>query len=184
MATETELRNPGGESHEEFDRDVDVRAIVYTGLGVAALAAVCFVLTWFFVVGLASYDERRDPEPSPIPEAHRPLQPFGPRLQATPERDLEEMRAIEEALLGGYATLDDGEHARVPIERAMEIVLERGLGTPAGAAGAAVPGGRVVGEVEESVPLPLEPGAEPVEGEEQELPESITPDTVEGPDGR
>lgn len=130
--TETKLRNPGGEKHAEFDRDINLKAVVYTGVGLAVLTAVSFVLMWFFVTGLASYEERRDPEPSPMPEAARELRPAGPTLQATPERDLEELLAIEHERLEGYGMAGDGEHARVPIERAMEMALERGLGTPEG----------------------------------------------------
>jgi hypothetical protein len=132
MDTETKLRNPGGEKHAEFDRDINLKAVVYTGVGLAVLTAVSFVLMWFFFKGLASYEERRDPEPSPMPEAARELRPAGPTLQATPERDLEELLAIEHERLEGYGMAGDGEHARVPIERAMEMALERGLGTPEG----------------------------------------------------
>jgi hypothetical protein len=131
-ATETKLRNPGGEKHADFDRDINLKAVVYTGVGLAVLTAVSFVLMWFFFKGLASYEERRDPEPSPMSEAARELRPAGPTLQATPERDLEELLAIEHERLEGYGMAGDGEHARVPIERAMEMALERGLGTPEG----------------------------------------------------
>jgi hypothetical protein len=130
--TETKLRNPGGEKHADFDRDINLKAVVYTGVGLAVLTAVSFVLMWFFFKGLASYEERRDPEPSPMPEAARELRPAGPTLQATPERDLAELLAIEHERLEGYGMAGDGEHARVPIERAMEMALERGLGTPEG----------------------------------------------------
>jgi hypothetical protein len=132
MGTETKLRNPGGETHDEFDRDIDLRAVVYTGAGLAAVTAVSFVLMWFLFKGLASYEERQDPQPSPMPEAAQPVRPSGPTLQATPERDLADLLRLEHERLDGYGLAEDGEHARIPIERAMEMALARGLGTPKG----------------------------------------------------
>lgn len=122
-------RNPGGSSPEDFDRDVDIRGVVWTGVGLAAVTAVAFVLVWFFFRGLAAREEARDPEPLPIPEAAAPVEPPGPRLQTSPEEDLREMLAAEEEHLESYGLVgEDGEHARIPIERAMELALERGLG--------------------------------------------------------
>ncbi len=158
MTTETKLKNPGGDTHEEFDRDVDVRGIVYTGLGLAAIIALAFVGMWFFFRGLASYEERRDPAPSPLPEAAQAVRPVGPTLQATPELELEQLLALEDEMLEGYGVAEDGAYARVPIERAMEMVLAQGLGTPEG-----------------------EP--EPTAAEREERPAPDTPDESEGPDG-
>lgn len=122
-------KNPGGSSPAEFDRDVDIRAVVWTGVGLAAITAAAFVFAWFFFQGLAGRQEARDPEPLPIPEAAEAVEPPGPRLQSAPEEDLREMLAEEAALLESYGVVgEDGEYARIPIERAMELALERGLG--------------------------------------------------------
>lgn len=130
------LRNPGGDTHAEFDRDVNMRGVVWTGVGLAVLTAVAFVVAWFVFQGLAGYEERRQPEPLPIPEAQERALPPGPRLQATPEEDLEAMLAQEEALLEQYSVVEEGGgYARIPIERAMELALERGLGRGAGPEG-------------------------------------------------
>lgn len=127
-------KNPGGSSPAEFDRDVDIRAVVWTGVGLAVITAAAFVFGWFFFQGLAGRQEARDPEPLPIPEAAAPVEPPGPRLQSTPEEDLREMLAEEAALLESYGVVgEDGEYVRIPIERAMELALEHGLGR--GAAG-------------------------------------------------
>lgn len=140
-------RNPGGTSPEDFDRDVDIRGVVWTGVGLAAVTAVAFVLMWFFFRGLAAREEARDPEPLPIPEAAAPVEPPGPRLQTSPEEDLREMLAAEEEHLESYGLVgEDGEHARIPIERAMELVLERGLGRVSDRAGRGMP------EDDEAVP--------------------------------
>lgn len=129
------MKNPGGESRDDFDRDLNVRAVVWSGIGLAALTAVAFVVSWFIFRGMETHQERRNPEPLPIPEAAEPALPPGPRLQATPEEDLADMRAQEEALLEHYSLVDaGGEYARIPIERAMELALARGLGQEEGGA--------------------------------------------------
>lgn len=182
--TETKLRNPGGESHEEFDRDINLKGVLYIGVGLAALTAVSFVLMWFFFKGMASYEERRDPEPSPIREAAREVRPAGTTLQATPERDLEELLAIEHERLEAYGLADDGEHARVPIERAMEMALERGLGTSEGGAAAEAggPAGSTAGEsLAEEEPVAEAEGTDEERGERPDT--GIDETTPEGPDG-
>lgn len=124
-------RNPGGSSPEEFDRDLNIKGVVWTGVGLAAVTAAAFVLMWFFFQGLRAGEEARDPEPLPMPEAAVPVEPPGPRLQTRPEEELAEMLAEEEARLESYGLVgEDGEYARIPIERAMELALERGPGEP------------------------------------------------------
>lgn len=133
----SEPRNPGGGSPEEFDRDVDIRGVVWTGVGLAAITAAAFVLMWFFFRGLTAREEARDPEPLPMPEAAERAEPPGPRLQTSPEEELREMLAEEAARLESYGLVgEDGGHARIPIERAMDLALERGLGRSAEEMGA------------------------------------------------
>lgn len=65
-------------------------------------------------------------EPHPLQELREG--PPAPRLQAVPSRELDEHLAIVEEALGSYRWIDREEGlARIPIERAMEIVAERGL---------------------------------------------------------
>ncbi|HUF78948.1 MAG TPA: hypothetical protein VMR44_08535 [Thermoanaerobaculia bacterium] len=121
------LRATGGSSTEELDRDVDIRAVVWTGAGLVAVTALALVLGWFIFQGLAASREARDPEPLPIPEAAAPAQPPSPGLQVTPEEDLREMLAHEKALLESYGPAEgEGGFARIPLERALELYLEGG----------------------------------------------------------
>jgi hypothetical protein len=56
-----------------------------------------------------------------------PLPP-APRLQTTPLKDLRDLVEGQKAQLEGYAWVDQGEGTvRIPIERAMALVVERGL---------------------------------------------------------
>jgi hypothetical protein len=54
--------------------------------------------------------------------------PPGPRLQAAPERDLQELREANEVILDTYGWVDqeDG-RVRIPIDQAMDLLLEEGL---------------------------------------------------------
>jgi hypothetical protein len=55
--------------------------------------------------------------------------PPGPRLQSAPPRDMDELRLQDREALGSYGWIDQpGGVARIPIERAMSIVLEKGIG--------------------------------------------------------
>ena len=66
--------------------------------------------------------------------------PPAPRLQANPRLELQEMRAEENAVLQSYGWVDrDQGVARMPIDEAMKIVVQRGL--PARDSGAGRAGG-------------------------------------------
>lgn len=126
------LGNPGGDTPAEFDRDVNMRGVAWAGIGLAVLTAAAFVVAWFVFRGMAAHEERGRPEPLPMPEAQERVLPPGPRLQSTPEQDLADMLAQEEALLERYSLVEEGgEYARIPIERAMDLVLELDLGAGA-----------------------------------------------------
>jgi hypothetical protein len=54
--------------------------------------------------------------------------PSGPRLEPNPLAPRLAARAREDALLGGYGWVDaNAGVARIPIDRAMEILVEKGL---------------------------------------------------------
>ncbi len=61
-------------------------------------------------------------------EALRPAEFPGPRLQISPRADLKEFRARDEARLHGYGWVNrNAGTVRIPIERAMDLLVERGL---------------------------------------------------------
>ena len=56
--------------------------------------------------------------------------PPEPRLQTNPRQDLSNLRAREDALLNSYGWVDKNTGVvRIPIERAMQLIVERGLPT-------------------------------------------------------
>jgi len=123
----------GGYASGEIDRDVNIRAVVWTGAILAGVTALSIVLMWFFFKGLEQYKESQDPQPSPLQEARQPNPPPGPRLQSTPEEDLATMRHQEDVLLHSYSLIEGEQgYARIPVDDALDLALEEGLGTDSG----------------------------------------------------
>ena len=55
-------------------------------------------------------------------------EPAGPPLQVVPGLDLRQMRAEEQERYEGYGWVDrEGGVARIPVEKAIDLMLERGV---------------------------------------------------------
>ena len=142
-----------------FDREINLRGILWSGIGLVAVTVVAAALMWWLLKGFEKFDERRDPRPTPIEAANPQQPPPLPRLQvapgfvvsntgATAQSDREDMAAErdqEKTLLTQPAWIDQGKGTlRVPIDVAMEVVAARGaapevVGGHAGANLPAVP---------------------------------------------
>lgn len=107
--------------HEPYDRAV--WSFVYVG-GVAVIFVV-FGLAFAAAVIWQSAGERLAREPAVSPLAAQRPEPPGPRLQVSPRLDMQQFRAREDATLSTYGWIDrDAGVVRVPIERAMELLVE------------------------------------------------------------
>lgn len=131
-------------SEAGFDRELDVRGILWTAGGILAVTALTMVLTWWLAGAFRDRLVAADP---PRPEVVRALPgdaaaapasgpalptgsllPPAPVLQPGPERELEAIRAEEDRRLAGYGWVDrEAGIARVPIEKAMAEVARQGL---------------------------------------------------------
>jgi len=110
------------------DGELNYRGIFGFTIGLAAVMAVTFALMW----GLAAWQKKslvaRDAPPPVLAEAREKSVPAGPLLQPDPETDLKTLRAHEDAVLSGWAWADPAHsHVRVPVDRALEIVAEKGF---------------------------------------------------------
>lgn len=104
--------------------DVNVGRLAVFGAGVAAMVLVSLLAMAGLFQYLAARSERRDVPPSPL--ASRDQTPPEPRLQTAPSAELRRMREHEEAVLSSYGWVDrDRGVARIPIERAMDLLVER-----------------------------------------------------------
>jgi len=121
--------------HErEIDRDINLRGLTMTVIGLFVLTVLSMVAMWWMFEHLLASELASDPAPPPLIEAREGVEPSGPRLQASPERDMEQWRAHQNALRTSYAWQDrDAGIARIPVGRAMELLAEEGLDAGMGA---------------------------------------------------
>ena len=67
-----------------------------------------------------------DPPLPKLPEARQPYEIKGPRLQDDPPADMAALRAEDDATLNRWAWTDEANGmAQIPIERAMELLVEQ-----------------------------------------------------------
>ena len=102
--------------------DMNPQYIMYFGIGLVVLCAVVIAGIW----GMFGQFERQAAGKSHPPAVTVTNQVPEPRLQVSPEGDLEALRAKENEILSTYAWVDrDKGVARIPIDRAMQLLIER-----------------------------------------------------------
>jgi hypothetical protein len=107
-------------------RDVSIRALVMFFVALLISAALIHLLLTSIFDALTFRETAAHAPAGPLAEPER--QPPLPRLQLNPPQDLRALRAAEDAVLHSYAWVDRAAGVvRIPIERAMELTLERGL---------------------------------------------------------
>jgi hypothetical protein len=108
-------------------RDADARWI----FGVLAGMICCGIVIHIALARISSYMLRR-PAPTdawrPIRPAQSAWQPPSPRLQVSPPLQLSQFRASEDLQLTNYGWVNrPAGIVRLPIEKAMDLVLQKGL---------------------------------------------------------
>ena len=144
-------------------RDVNVLALGKFAIGLVIVTIFCMGI----VAGILQYLMHKEggmfvSRIEPPPTDTRQLPPE-PRLEETPSQDEREMRAAEDKLQGTYGWLDqDSGVVRLPIARAMDLVVQEGLPSrqnsfQSAAAGVSVPTMSGLGPVMQQVGGPLAP---------------------------
>ena len=98
---------------------------------------------WWLLRGFQKFDEKRDERPTPIEAANPQQPPPAPRLQVGPSfegalersdrEDMQAEREMEDKALSQPGWIDQQQGiVRVPIETAMQMLVQRGL-APLGA---------------------------------------------------
>ncbi|HEY8668704.1 MAG TPA: hypothetical protein VIL86_18800 [Tepidisphaeraceae bacterium] len=112
--------------------DVRIRPFIIFVSFFLLSAVVIHLLLWWMTGTYVSNEKLRDPERSPVAET-LPAPP-APNLQpsimhnTSPYQDLAEMRQRDENRLRSYGWIDaTAGVAHIPIDRAMDLVIERGL---------------------------------------------------------
>lgn len=109
---------------------VSVGGIARFAVLLAVVSLVALAVVWGMFQLLERRTRAREARPTPV-EAEHPLTadqrlPPQPRLEIDPGADLASLRAQEDAWLNGYGWVDKPSGTvRIPIERAMELMVER-----------------------------------------------------------
>ena len=165
MSNEIHPENSVGNSGYER-QDIGARSVLYFLLGLA----VAGLFTYFVVDGLYSFlDKRSEGQQAPVNplvknapadtrhiSAEYPQDAFpNPRLEVDERGQLNDVRIKEEQTLSTYNYIDKGAGSvRIPIDRAMDLIAQRGLPVNA------QPGAEVamVGDEKPTVQAPLTSG--------------------------
>jgi hypothetical protein len=125
-------------------RDVNASAVIWFGIWLFVGCVASALVVWGVFRIFAGQENAAQPVVSPHLELSLKRTPAGPRLEPLPLEPRLALHAAEEAQLSSYGWVDRGAGiARIPIDRAMRLIVEHG-----------VPGG---------MPLPT-PAPEPLTG--------------------
>ncbi|MER3473335.1 MAG: hypothetical protein C4335_04740 [Armatimonadota bacterium] len=114
-------KNGHGGRYEK--QDVGFRfAMLFVSALIAAIVVIMVFLVWFYRLVTPA-----PPQQASSASTVRQLPP-PPVLQANPAVDMQKFRQVEEQKVSSYGWVDkQAGIAKVPVQRAMEIVAERGL---------------------------------------------------------
>lgn len=106
-------------------QDLNPRSIALFGAALAVVIGMAVALiTLFQWLAARQYAGRQPPRP-PVAAAREAAEP---RLQVNGPAELRAMREAEERALNGYGWVDrEAGIVRIPIDRAMEILAQKGL---------------------------------------------------------
>jgi hypothetical protein len=111
--------------HEK--RDANVRDLTLFAVFMFLTLVVVLIAMW----GVSRYFSRHQtlgPPASPFAQGRPMPAPGQPRLQVFPRQDLQHMLAQQNEILNTYGWVDPKRGiVRIPIDRAMDLLLQRGL---------------------------------------------------------
>jgi hypothetical protein len=138
---EQDVRNPGvAYEHSEADLRVVISFLVALTLSAAMILLVLWGMYSYFRRSSAAY------APAPFEFSRQPKVP-PPQLQPDPVADYNVYRLSEQQMLDSYGWVDQsGGVVRIPIDRAMDLLVQRGLpwqapGSPAAGSTTGTSGG-------------------------------------------
>jgi hypothetical protein len=136
----TEKPAPGHPAVDFERTDVDATALLKFAFGLVVATVAVVLLLWRLYFVFVAREAARQPAPPVMQADPAAMAPAGPSLQPLPARDLAQFRAEEDLALGSYGWVDKEKGVvRIPIERAMRLLAERGLPAPAASPPALAP---------------------------------------------
>lgn len=125
-------------SPQAYDREISYKGLLYFLVGLTAVIIAAGLLMWLLSRHMRSQLAAADPPPPALAAARQPYKPPAPNLQTNFDTDIEQLHAREKLLLDNYAWVNRESGAiRIPIDRAMQIVTEKGFPVRQGGAATA-----------------------------------------------
>lgn len=107
-------------------RDLSPKNIALFGLSLALLLVIVVFVTYALHEHYARVQIRTEAPPSALFSAREPTPE--PRLTVAPGEEIKALRAAEDSVLNSYGWIDaKNGTARIPVDRAIEILARRGL---------------------------------------------------------
>ena len=123
-----DVDRPGEPAVRPERSEVNARALTKLAIAFVLGGIATYFLVWFVFDAFLQREAVKGPPPSQGLDVDAKKLPPMPRLQISPIEDLARMRAAEKALANQYAWADQAHTvARIPVSRAMDLVLEEGL---------------------------------------------------------
>ena len=120
-----EARHPENVEPGYERRDLDPHGIALFGVGLAVAIGVVVVVVTVFQIFAGRQYARRQPQQPPIAVTREATQP---QLQVNAPADLRAIREAEEKTLSSYGWIDpQAGTVRIPVDRAIEILTQKGL---------------------------------------------------------
>lgn len=158
MSMETKKSPTDGHDAEEpryEKRDANLPALLQFGFWLAVVIAAAVI----GMIYTLDYFQKAMPEgKTASPMSAERVFPPSPRLQSQPRQELHDYCAAQQQSVTSYAWVDERNGiVQIPVDRAMELVLERGLPVrPAGQAPAGSAGIHQVGAYDAPLPAGVE----------------------------
>ncbi len=109
--------------------DIQIKVILWSGVGLVIMTFVAFVISVFFIKYLAAAGPMTDYKPSPLAGANQEWD-LDVRLQPNPPAHLRDHIREQRSVTDSYGIVSDEPRIyRIPIETAMDIVAANGLPT-------------------------------------------------------
>lgn len=123
------------------EKDVRISAVLWFGFWLLVVTIVIYVGLWGLFRLFAAQARAEQPAMEANVAASLKRTPSEPRLEPLPLAPRRALRAAEDARLSSYAWVDrSGGVARIPIDRAMQLIVEGGVPGGKPLPPAAVPG--------------------------------------------
>ena len=108
--------------------DADFKKVLLTGIGLLGIMVLGLLLSWAVYTYIKGYTAVPGSQAETLTRPDLNRRPLGPNLQSDPHAELVALRKVEDSVLLSYGWVNkDSGIVRIPIDRAMELLVKKGL---------------------------------------------------------